>query len=129
MPTQTEPPIVQHRRVEASTLATALEKKASPQVLFREVNEQIAKLGGDWSDPGMSLFLCECSNPACAAALEITPEEYEQVRADSTRFVVLTGHQQPDVERVVTGNDRYLVVEKFGVAGEVARSTDPRQHE
>ena len=110
-------------------MASAAEEKANQQVLFREVNEHIAELGGDWSETGVSLFVCECSNPACAESLEIRPEEYERVRGNGARFVVLAGHQLPEVERVVQGNDRFLVVEKIGAAAEIARASDPRQHE
>jgi rubredoxin len=88
---------------------------ARNQLLFREVNERIADLTRDWSETGVSLFICECSDPACAEALEITPAEYEQVRADGARFVVLRGHEQPEVERVVDGCSRFLVVEKTEV--------------
>lgn len=42
------------------------------------------------------------------------------------RFIVLRGHELPEVERVVDGNGRYIVVEKFGDAAEVAAATAPR---
>jgi hypothetical protein len=109
-------------------LATAVEKNARNQVLFREVNEHIAELSSAESEAGVSLFICECSNEACAEPLEITPAEYEQVRTDGARFVVLSGHQLPEVERVVDGNGRFLVVEKLGAAATIARASDPRQH-
>jgi hypothetical protein len=75
------------------------------------------------------LFVCECSDQECAEALEITAAEYERVRADGARFVVCAGHQLPELERVVEGNDRFLVVEKVGPAGTIARASDPRRHE
>lgn len=113
---------------EVSLLATAVEEKTNQQVLFREVNERIAELSGDWSETGVGLFVCECSDPKCAEALEISPDEYERVRANSARFVVRAGHQLPEVERVVERNEHYLVVEKIGAAAMVARASDPRQH-
>jgi hypothetical protein len=61
---------------------------------------------------GVNLLTCECSNPECAGSLEITPEEHEAVRADPTRFVVLRGHELPEVERVIDGSGRYFVVER-----------------
>lgn len=106
-------------------MAAAVEEKANHQVLFREVNEHIAELEGDWSETGVSLFVCECSNPDCAESLEIRPEEYERVRGQSARFVVAAGHQLLEVERVVESNDRFLVVEKIGAAAEIARASDP----
>ena len=121
-------PIAQKQVCGGESVGRAAEDKANEQALFRDVNEHIAELSADWSETGVSLFVCECSDPACAEALEITPAEYEQVRADGARFVVLAGHQLPEVERVVEGNDRFLIVEKFGSAAEVARASDPRQH-
>ena len=107
--------------------ASAVERAARSQVMFREVNERIAELSGTQLEPiAMSLFICECSDDGCAESLEITPAEYEAVRAHGDRFVVLAGHQLPDEEHVVDGNERFLVVEKDGRAAEVARHADPR---
>ena len=104
------------------------EKGARSQVLFREVNERIAELAGEWNGAGVvTLFICECSDRDCAEALEITPAEYERVRADGARFVVRAGHQLRGLERVVEGNRRFLVVEKVRPAGTIDRASDPRQ--
>lgn len=102
------------------------EKNARNQAAFREVNERIAELTAEWRQTDMSLFICECGDPGCAESLEITPAEYESVRADGASFVVLEGHQSPEVERVVDGNGRFLVVEKVGQAAAIARDFDPR---
>ena len=102
------------------------EKHALNQMAFREVNERIAELTAEWRQTDVSLFVCECSDPGCAESLEITPSEYEWVRRDGARFVVVNGHQSPKVERVVEGNGRYLVVEKVGQAAAIARESDPR---
>jgi hypothetical protein len=44
-----------------------VEKAARNQVVFREVNERIAELTGLFNETGVNLFICECSDPACAA--------------------------------------------------------------
>ena len=108
-------------------MSSAVETAARHQVVFREVNERIAELTGLLNEPGVNLLICECSDPACAESLEITAEEYEAVRTAPARFVVLHGHQVPEVERVVEGNGRYLVVEKLGVAAEIASADRPRR--
>jgi hypothetical protein len=106
--------------------ADGREQAARNQLVFREVNERIAELNErNQSDSG--IFICECSDPACAVAIEITAEEYEAVREEGARFVVVSGHQIPELERVVDGNDRFLVVEKVGAAGEIAHADDPRE--
>jgi hypothetical protein len=108
-------------------VSSAVGTVARRQVVFREVNERIAELTGLLNETGVNLLICECSDPGCAESLEITPEEYEAVRADPARFVVLRGHQMLEGERVVDGNGRYLVVEKLGVAAEIADAHDPRR--
>jgi len=109
-----------------SAVNATVEKNARNQVIFRELNEHIAELGRRWSATGVSLFVCECSDPECAESLEITAAEYEWVRGDGARFVVVSGHQLPELERVIETNKRFLVVEKLGPAGTVAGTSDPR---
>jgi hypothetical protein len=53
-------------------------------------------------------------------------EAYEQIRQHPARFAVRPGHELLEVERVVEEHDGYLVVEKVGVAQEVAERHDPR---
>jgi hypothetical protein len=106
----------------------SVEKDARNQVLFREVNEHIAQLCTDGPEVSVNRFICECSNEGCAEALEISADEYERVRAHGTRFLVLPGHQLADVERVIEGSGRFLVVEKLGAAAAIARASDPRAH-
>jgi hypothetical protein len=94
--------------------------------MFREVNEHIAKLTGPLAETDCWLLVCECSNAGCAESLEISAAEYESVRAEGARFVVLPGHELAEVERVVKRNSHYLVVEKLGRAAEIAQADNPR---
>jgi hypothetical protein len=57
--------------------------------------------------------------------MELSVEEYEEIRSDPRRFVVKPGHELPDFERVVE-QEGYYVVQKVGDAGEVAERLDPR---
>lgn len=103
------------------------EQAARHQAVFREVNEQIAKLTGPADATGLSLFICECSDTNCAESLEVTPAEYEAVRSKGTRFLLVPGHEREGIERVVDGNGRFLVVEKLGRAAATADAHDPRR--
>ena len=72
-------------------------------------------------------FTCECGHPECAERFAMTVAEYQTIRAESTRFAVIPGHELPEVESVVERHPTYLVVEKRAKdAQEVARETDPR---
>jgi hypothetical protein len=49
------------------------------------------------------------------------------LRQDPARFATVPGHEGDESwARVIDVNDRFAVVEKLGVAGEVARELDPR---
>ncbi len=97
------------------------------EALFREVNERIE--AGHW--PGETsdrvAFLCECGMLGCNLLVELTPAEYEDVRACARRFLLVPGHEIPDVEVVVRREQHYLVVEKVGDAGRIAEQADPRE--
>ena len=96
------------------------------EALFRQINDRIE--AGHWpgEDAERAAFLCECSMLGCNLLVELTPAEYEAVRADPRRFLVVPGHELPGVEVVVRRESQYLVVEKIGDAGRVAAEADPR---
>jgi hypothetical protein len=71
-------------------------------------------------------FLCECDDPDCVEKVSATRAEYEAIRAVATQFVVLPGHEDPDIEHVVQQTERFLVVEKEGQAAHEAGESDPR---
>ncbi|MBA2360127.1 MAG: hypothetical protein H0V79_04160 [Actinobacteria bacterium] len=100
------------------------ERAARNESLFREVNERITEtsLGSTES----SRAVCECQITDCLETLEVTLEEYEVVRKEGDRFILVEGHDDPEIERVVDRTDRFIVVEKIGEAGQVARDLDPR---
>ncbi len=93
---------------------------------FRDVNEAIER--GLWQGEENSpvAFRCECASLDCDRLVELTPKEYEHVRADARRFFVLRGHEIPDVDTIVEQRERYVVVEKRAAAGEAAEAQDPR---
>ena len=99
---------------------------AANEAAFREVNEGIAR--GQW--PGEADapigFRCECARLGCNQMIELSPREYERVRAHSRHFLVAPGHEFPDIETVVGTGAGYVVVEKIGLAGRSADRSDPR---
>ena len=110
-------------------MSSALQNGARPQFAFREVNERITELAGEWNETGFNLVICECGRIECAEALEITAAEYEAVRADGARFVVSPGHQQAGKQRVIGGNGRFVIVEVLGETGQMARKVNPPHRE
>ena len=98
-------------------------RAAKNESLFREENEREIEDNGN----GLWLtFVCECAEEACEEGIELTPEEYEAVRAKPTFFAVAPRHAVAEVERVAEKHQRYWVVEKVGKAAAVAEQRDPR---
>jgi hypothetical protein len=100
------------------------QRAARNEALFREVNENIARLeerhGTTTTAPA---YVCECANAGCAEQIMIDPETYRRVRAEPRLFFVRPEHEDPQLERVVERHASYLVVEKTGEAGKVAEQT------
>lgn len=97
------------------------ERAGRNEALFREVNENIARL--EESLPGVAEtmpVICECARPDCARQIEIGMDEYANVRSHPDRFIVAVRHEEPSVEDVVVERRDYLVVEKRGVAAAAA---------
>ena len=100
-------------------------RRARNEIFRRETNELLER------DALRSITrtfdcICECSRSGCMTRLALSPSEYESVRAHGDWFVVAPGHEDPAIEVVVECLAGYVIVEKRGEAGEVARSTDPR---
>jgi hypothetical protein len=98
------------RGAAVSSSETAVAPSVRDRLVLREVNERIAELAGGWSETGVGLFVCECSDQGCAEAVEITAAEYARIRADHSHFVVFPGHERPESERVVERRGRFVVV-------------------
>ena len=95
---------------------------AENQSIFRDVNE-LRPVSGEEATVE---FLCECGLTDCDERIALVPAEYESVRVDSRQFVIRHGHELLENEDVVSRDERFLVVRKFGEAGEVADERDSR---
>jgi hypothetical protein len=104
-------------------------RQAENEAIFRGANERLEQYAAANVNNGLGRvlpFLCECDRTDCTKVVLVTRREYERVRADSRRSVLVRGHENPETERVVEATDRYVVTEKFGVAAEVYGELDPR---
>ena len=97
---------------------------ARNEEVFRSVNTQIEQGAVQHSVHTPITFHCECANSACAEPVRLTPGRYAEIYANPRRFVVVAGHEQLAIERIVERAHDYLVVEKFG---EAAREIDAEQ--
>jgi hypothetical protein len=98
-------------------------RAARNQSLFRAVNERLRVMNEAFEEiAGSQAITCECADLHCIEQIKMTGEEYDRVRESPRRFVVLRDHVYSDVERVVGEYDGYQIVEKTGVAGEIAEA-------
>jgi hypothetical protein len=104
-------------------ISVRLERLAHNEVVFREVNERLLELLV--ASPGTTEFVCECSNPECTDPVLLTLLEYERVRSRPTQFVIVPGHEIPEIEQVTAASDGYFLVRKL-YGAEYAEQTDPR---
>lgn len=98
---------------------------ARNESLFREANEAIGR--GLWPEQGESVirFRCECAMQ-CGLPVELSHREYERIRQNGRRFIVVEGHDIPGAEDVVERHDGWWVVQKTGFGGDVAEELNPR---
>jgi len=107
-------------------MTESAERKARTEAAFREVNERIAENARRF-DAGETTFICECDDPQCTERVDATLEEYEEVRADGTRFLLAPGHGDRSIEQVVEHRGNFMVVEKVqATARAIVRRLNPR---
>lgn len=102
------------------------QRASTGESMIREVNEGIER--GQWpgDEDAPVGFRCECARVGCNQLVELTVRQYEQIRSHPRRFVVVPGHELPEVETVVATRPGYVIVEKRDQAGAVAERSDPR---
>ena len=103
------------------------ERLAHNEVVFRAINEQIEGIAIRLGDDVLYEFVCECATAECFERLPLSIAEYEEIRTAATRFVLVPGHEDMEVERVVESRAGYVIVEKDGVAGLVAADASTRE--
>lgn len=101
------------------------------QTHFRDVNEsfvteRVTNLG---TPPAKDPYVCECSDRDCSDEIRLTRAEYEAVRYESERFAIALDHDNPEIDRLVSENDRFAVVQiLYRPAARLAQLTDRRRY-
>ena len=103
------------------------ERMARNEAASREINEKIEEAYQGEPRANRIDIMCECARMTCDAAIDITLDEYEDVREDARQFVIFPEHFVGNIEWVVFENERFAVVAKReGVPADVARHENPR---
>jgi hypothetical protein len=98
------------------------------EAIFRDVNERLTDLNETLAAFTEKMqIVCECGDGACIEQISLSPGEYEALRAESTHFAVVRGHDDTEVEVIVASRDGYDIVRKRGgIPARIAEETDPR---
>lgn len=96
------------RHAELLTRAPRAERVVQTERFFRAINDELARLEG----VAPVEYVCECGNPACAERIALSNEVRARLHAEQDLFVVIRGHEIPDVESVVDEADGCLIVRK-----------------
>lgn len=106
------------------------EEIGQAQVACRAENEAIQATADRLALLGQIPFVCECPDRSCAEIVRLSFDEYEAIRQDPRRFFNVSGHETASVEaraeRIVAVTGDVTVVEKVGVAGEIAADAHER---
>jgi hypothetical protein len=103
------------------------ERLARNEAMFREANERAKS----WEErhrleSEVELYFCECANPECREKVSLGKAEYERVRSDPRHFVIVPGHEVPDVETVIELNEGWVIIEKAPEVSDIVEESDPR---
>ena len=99
-------------------------RAAAAEINGRQVNEAIEPRG---RPEETAVFVCECGHLGCNETVELAIAEYEAVRTDFDRFLIVPGHEIEEVDQVVERRDSYFVViKREPEAREMAWASDER---
>lgn len=88
------------------------------EMLFRSTNREVQRRvkkdrpKADGPDGTKLHFYCECSRFYCRDRIKLTVDEYEAATDNEKQFIVLPGHENTSVEKIIRSGEGYVVVEK-----------------
>ena len=90
-----------------------LENEQAFAAINQRLRHDLERSGDD--DGELAAFVCECGQTACHDSVMLTTVQYVEAHRDPRDFVVLNGHEIPDVEDVVERAERYVRVRKHAL--------------
>lgn len=100
------------------------ERIAKNEAVLRAANRELEQADKEVGGDGVLDVLCECGQEGCSGVISMAIAEYDSLHAQDDRFVVVPGHENPEIETVVDRRESYLVVDKFGEAEEIAEKSE-----
>ena len=85
------------------------ERLAANEARFRQINETAQP---QRESQGAGRYVCECADRSCSRWVQLEAAEYAAVREHPRRFLILPGHENPEIESIVERHTGYFVIEK-----------------
>jgi len=106
-----------------------LEQEVINEIEARRRNEWVEETNDSFGEAETSDdYVCECSDARCTTTITLTRDEYEAVRKDGTHFAIAIDHENPLIDRVISENGQFAVVQKCFHAGRrMANESNPRR--
>lgn len=86
--------------------------------LFRAENERIQNMAEGLLDSAGAHFMpisftCECSDANCNQKIELPLEDFKVAHQYDDRYIIVPGHEQKDIEKVIDRAGNFVIVEKL----------------
>lgn len=110
----------EHSFSDLTELNYSKERRVKNEQLFFDMNkriqdtakELIAQSRTDEEDLTLK-FVCECSDASCVQKIELDVATFGAIHNIVDQYVVISGHEQTDIENVIETFPKYSVVSKF----------------
>ncbi len=109
------------------TVSNMRDRMVENEAIFRKYNENVQKGLDDLCElaeksgqeppiepDDLTLhFYCECSDENCSKRIVMKPSIYKSIHKNRKRFIVIPGHEAPDIETIHKKQKDYTIVEKL----------------
>ena len=103
------------------------ERIANNEAMFRLANERKSEWEELHTTEAVELYFCECADQDCRQKVGLRKEDYEEIRSDPRRFLIVLGHEIPDVETVIEKHEGWAVIKKNPEVTETVEALDARR--
>src|SRR5437763_12926521 len=76
-----------------STAGLSAERIGRNDAIFRNANEGISEAADAEEIEDRVPFICECADPACREIVQLSMQEYREIRQDPRLFFNVPGHE------------------------------------
>lgn len=98
-------------------------KAIANEVIYRELNQELELLAGS----AVLLICCECGEINCSVPFEVDRVIFDHVRMNPLRFILVPGHEDPELEDIIEKHTHFNIVSKRPTAAvEIAEASDRR---